>query len=207
VGVAAYAPGVDEDLPWSAWALEPRALDLLCDRVRAGRREVVECGSGVSTVLLARALRDAGGGRLSAIEHDPAWAATVRELLDRDGLGKVATVIEAPLVPHPLSRAACGWYDPRAAGRLPTSGIELLLVDGPPAAEPGLGEARYPALPALAERLAPAALVALDDVDRPGEATVLAAWERETGYRFDRVGGTRLALGSRRAAGDSRLVG
>ena len=188
---------MDETLPWSAWSLEPAACALLCDRVRAGYCEVVECGSGVSTVLLARALRDAGGGMLHSLEHDPAWAARVRGLLEREGLDGIATVIEAPLRPHPLARSRCGWYAGEALRRLPGSDIDLLLVDGPPASEPGLGEARYPALPALADRLATEAVVALDDVNRPGEAAVLAAWEAETPYRFDRVGGTRLALGSR----------
>lgn len=184
-------------LPWSAWSLERSALELLCAEVRAGRREIVECGSGVSTVLLARAARDTGG-RLYALEHDPGWAATVRGLLERERLDRIATVVRAPLRPHPLARARCGWYAADQLARLPASGIDLLLVDGPPAGEPGLGEARYPALPALAGRLAPDAIVALDDVDRPGEASVLAAWERETEYRFDRVDGIRLALGSLR---------
>jgi predicted O-methyltransferase YrrM len=200
----AYAARVDADLPWSDWSLEPASCDLLCDEVGAGRREVVECGSGVSTVLLARALRDAGGGRLHALEHDGNWSDTVRELLAREGLERIATVVVAPLGSHPLARAACGWYDGGAIEGLPRDGIDLLLVDGPPAAEPGLGEARYPALPALTDRLSAGALVALDDVDRPGETAVLAAWERETAFRFDRVGGTRLALGSRRAVGGIR---
>lgn len=191
-----------DDLPWSAWSLQPAACALLCERIRGGRREVVECGSGVSTVLLARALRDAGGGRLHALEHDPTWAATVRALLERERLGGVATVVEAPLGPHALARNGCGWYTADAVEELPRGGIDLLLVDGPPAGEPGLGEARYPALPALAARLAADALVALDDVDRPGEAAVLAAWEAETKYRLARAGGTRLALGSRVARGE-----
>lgn len=198
-----YPAVVDPDLPWSDWSLEPAAVDVLCARVRAGCREVVECGSGVSTVMLARALRDVGGGHLHSLEHDHAWAARVRELLDREDLERIAKLVEAPLRPHPLARSECGWYAAAELALLPDSGIDLLLVDGPPAGEPQLGEARYPALPALAARLAPDAVVALDDVDRPGEAAVLAAWERETEFRFDRVGGTRLALGSRPAFGDS----
>jgi predicted O-methyltransferase YrrM len=198
---------VTDDLPWSAWSLEPASCALLSDEVRAGRREVVECGSGVSTVMLARALREAGGGRLHALEHHPEWAARVRGLLARERLEEIATVFEAPLVAHPHARATCGWYDPTALDRLPATGVDLLLVDGPPAAEPGLGEARYPALPALADRLAPGAMVALDDVNRPGERAVLTAWEAETPYRFRRVGGTRLALGSRRAGGGDSASG
>ena len=43
-------------------------------------------------------------------------------------------MIEAPLRTHPAS--GVGWYDREALARLPAAGVELLLVDGPPAARP-----------------------------------------------------------------------
>jgi predicted O-methyltransferase YrrM len=191
----ASRPSSDE-LPWSDWALRPAALAALVSQLDGGRREIVECGSGVSTIVLARALR-ASEGRLHSLEHDPGWATFVRSWLEREGLERVATVIEAPLRPHPLALDGTGWYEQAALARLPRDGIELLLVDGPPAGEPGLGRSRYPALPALAERLVDGAMVVLDDVDRSGEAEVLAAWERETEFRFERLGEERIAIGRR----------
>ena len=72
-------------LPWSEWALRPAALAAVCNEiVIADRREVVELGSGVSTVVLGRLLGQRGG-RLSSVEHDPAWAGVVRGLLERTG--------------------------------------------------------------------------------------------------------------------------
>lgn len=183
-----------DGLPWSDWALRPEALAALVSELERGRREVVECGSGVSTIVLARALRDRGG-RLAALEHDPGWAAFVRSWLEREGLDQVAMLIEAPLRPHPLALDGLDWYEQAALALLPDDGIELLLVDGPPAGEPGLGKSRYPALPAMAERLAHDALVVLDDIDRPGETQVLAAWERETEFRFKRLTEERIAVG------------
>ena len=147
--------------------------------------------------MLGRALRK-GGGRLHSLEHDAGWAAFVRSWLEREGLEPIATVIEAPLRPHPLALDGADWYDAAAVARLPHDGIDLLLVDGPPAGEPGLGRSRYPALIALAERLADDAIVVLDDVDRPGEAEVLAAWERETEFGFERLAEERIAVGRRR---------
>ena len=156
--------------------------------------------------MLARALRE-GGGRLHSLEHDGGWATFVRSWLERERLEPVATVIEAPLRPHPLALDGADWYDAAALARLPDDGIDLLLVDGPPAGEPGLGRSRYPALGALADRLADDAIVVLDDVDRPGETEVLAAWERETEFRFERLAEERIAIGRREPAAGSAARG
>jgi predicted O-methyltransferase YrrM len=183
-------------LPWSAWALSPAALAALVAEVRGGRRIVVECGSGVSTIVLARALR-AAGGHVYSLEHDGRWAELVRSLLAREGLPDWASVIHAPLRPHPLAPRGTEWYAEDAVAELPAVGIDLLLVDGPPAGEPEVERRRYPALPALLSRLDPGALVVLDDAARPGETWVLDAWERESDYAFDRDGPGGIAIGRR----------
>jgi predicted O-methyltransferase YrrM len=186
----------DASLPWSEWALRPEALAILLAEIRAGRRNAVECGSGVSTIVLARALAQVGG-TLHALEHDAAWAECVRSLLRREGLDRVAPVVEAPLRHHPLAAEAGSWYDADALAELPADGVDLLLVDGPPAGEPRLASGRYPALPVLGERLAADALVVLDDIDRPGEVEVAQTWERETRFRFQHRPQQRIALGRR----------
>ena len=88
------------------------------------------------------------------------------------------------------------WYAQRALRSLPRR-IDLLLVDGPPAFEPEIELSRYPALPALAERLAPDATVVLDDIDRRGELRTLEAWERDHGFRFELRPAERIAVGRR----------
>jgi predicted O-methyltransferase YrrM len=197
---------VRDDLPWSDWALRPAALDRLLAEVDRGRRRIVECGSGVSTIALGRALRERGG-RIHALEHDPGWAAFVVAWLERERLDEIATVVEAPLRAHPLALDETEWYDLAALSRLPQSGIELLLIDGPPAGEPGLGRSRYPALPVLSDRLAEDGIVILDDIERPGEADVLSAWERETLFRFERLDSERIAVGRREPPAGSAARG
>jgi predicted O-methyltransferase YrrM len=165
-----------------------------CEVSFAERTSIVELGSGVSTVVLARLARQLGG-RIWAVEHHPGWAEWVRRQLDRDGLDEIATVIQAPLEPHPGAIDGAPWYAQDALSALPGSGIELLLVDGPPGYGDGMASSRFPALPVLGPRLAEGALVVLDDVDRPPEAAILDAWERETGYSFDRRPAERIAVG------------
>jgi Methyltransferase domain len=186
-------------LPWSEGAMSPAGLATVATEISfAERRCVVELGSGVSTVVLARLARQLRG-RIWAVEHHPGWAGWVRRQLDRDGLGAVATVIEAELVAHPRGLAGAPWYDERALGELPAEGIELLLVDGPPGYGEGMAGSRYPALPLLGERLAPGALAVLDDADRPAEREILDTWERDEGWAFDRRSAERIAVGRRKA--------
>ena len=162
-------------LPWSEWALRPAALAAVCNEiVLADRREVVELGSGVSTVVLGRLLGQRAG-RLSSVEHEPAWAGVVRGLLEADGLGDAVRLIEAPLEPHPLALDGAHWYSEAGLAALPDD-IDLLLVDGPPGNEAGIERSRHPALPVLGERLGRGAMVVLDDAERPGEQGVLENW-------------------------------
>lgn len=187
----------ERPLQLSGWALSPAALETILELIPEGGGIVVECGSGESTIAVARLLRARGAGRLLALEHHAGWATEVRRRLDDEELGDWAEVIDAPLVAHPLAPPGCEWYEPAALERLPER-IELLLVDGPPSTDAGHGRDRYPALPALADRLAAGAAVVLDDVERSGERWVVDRWERECSVAFTR--NAELAIGVVQAA-------
>ncbi len=185
--------------------MRPGGLVTVCnDIVLHNRHRVVELGGGVSTVLLARLLRQlwpTGDVRQVVVEHDPVWAGWVQSQLDREELGRRVAVVRAPLGPHPLGASGLHWYDDIAledgldrvlGGEL----IDLLVVDGPPADTSEKDLARYPALPVFASRLAPGATVVLDDVERPGEQEVLRRWEDEYPLAFERRSNTAgVALG------------
>ncbi|MGI9021102.1 MAG: class I SAM-dependent methyltransferase [Solirubrobacterales bacterium] len=184
-------------LPWSEGSMSPAGLATVATEISlAERRTILELGSGVSTIVLARLARELGG-RIWAVEHHPGWAGWVRRALERDGLSDIATVIDAPLAPHPAALEGAPWYSPQALQQAPAEGIELLLVDGPPGYGEGMERSRYPALPVLGDRLAPGALVVLDDAQRPGEAEILSAWEEAEGFAFDRRPAERIAIGRR----------
>jgi predicted O-methyltransferase YrrM len=171
--------------------MRPSGLVAVCnDIVHGARTSVVECGSGVSTVVLARLLRERGAGTLTALEHDAHWAEMVRDLLRREDLDGVARVVDAPLEGDPP------WYAEAALRELPAV-VDLLVVDGPPANAAGQGTRRAPALPRLAHRLADGATVVLDDIARAGEREVLDGWEARSGWRFKRDERAGIAVGRR----------
>ena len=78
------------------------------------------------------------------------------------------------------------WYDLSVLAD-EIAGFDLLFVDGP--VGDTAPQARYPALPALADRLTDDALVLLDDSNRGSEKQVIALWSAEThgGRRYEVV--------------------
>jgi hypothetical protein len=184
-------------LPWTEGALRPAALVAVLNEIAfAERQEIVELGAGVSTIVIGRLLAERGGA-LTTVEHDPDWAAIIRAQLEREGLEGVVELLDAPLEPHPQTWDGAPWYSPEVVPVLIGS-IELLLVDGPPGYGDGMAHSRYPALPSLADRMAPGGIVILDDADRKAEREIVERWSAELpewSFGIDEPIG--LALGSR----------
>ena len=156
------------------WAASPDLLLVLVNLVITGRPSlVVECGSGASTLWLALAMRKFKiDGRIIALDHDPVFGGKTRDLLARHDVADLAEVRDAPLESYDLAGESYSWYARRAWEDL--TGIELLFVDGPPAATGH--QARYPALPLLSGSLSPVATVVLDDLVVPDMQKVLRLW-------------------------------
>ncbi|HEX2114952.1 MAG TPA: class I SAM-dependent methyltransferase, partial [Alphaproteobacteria bacterium] len=161
--------------PTRNWAASPDFLSVLARHALEHLpRVVVECGSGVTTLVLARCMQLNGSGRVVSLDHDARFAEETRRNLDRHGLSDWAEVVYAPLEHHAIGDDAWNWYAKR---NLPGDAIDMLVVDGPPAP---LGEMiRYPAGPLLFPQLSSAATVFLDDADRAGERKVLEKWLKE----------------------------
>lgn len=163
---------VKEPLPaMRGWAVSPDFATLVVSAVRERRPNiVVEFGAGVSTLITGYCLTALGQGRLTSIEHDEAYAAQARDEIARHGLGRVVTVVHAPLADVAIEGRTYRWYE------LPElrDPIDLLIVDGPPATEDT--HARYPAVPLLIDRLYDGALILVDDGSREGEREIVSRW-------------------------------
>ena len=162
--------------PFTCWTITPREAHCLVSMTRDRKpRLVVECGSGLSTLLLGYAMKRFGAGRVISVEHDPIFAGRTRELVNAHGLADVVQVVQAELMTSTLRDKSWQWYD---TGRLPIDDpIDLLFVDGPPGHLQPLS--RYPAGPCLFDRLATRGLVVLDDALRDDEAVIVENWLKE----------------------------
>ena len=109
-----------------------------------GARTIVEFGTsfGISTLHLAAALRDNGGGRLITTEFEPSKVARARNNLDEGGLADLVEIREGDALKT-------------LAHDLPSQ-IDLLLLDG--------AKALYSDIASLVEdRLRPGALIVADN--------------------------------------------
>ncbi|WFP62933.1 MULTISPECIES: O-methyltransferase [unclassified Mesorhizobium] len=128
-------------------AVSPETGTLLYMLARStGARIIVEFGTsfGISTLYLAAALRDNGGGRLITTEFEPSKVTRAKANLAEGGLLDLVEIREGDAL-ETLSRD------------LPDR-IDLLLLDG--------AKALYPEILSLVEsRLRPGALVIADNAD------------------------------------------
>jgi hypothetical protein len=152
------------------WEASTSLLQVVWAQVHGTRGAILECGSGLTTIVLGVATR--GSGRfVRSLEHDPAWARRVTSALRRFRCHH-AQVFRVPL----KSFDTFDWYAIEPAG---VGGPFVLVVcDGPPGATRG---GRVGLLPCLGDQLAPGARIILDDAARPGEQAVVATWERNYG--------------------------
>lgn len=137
-----------KDVPLAVSRETGALLYMLARSTRA--RSIVEFGTsfGISTLHLAAALRDNGGGRLITSEFEPSKIARARQNLTEGGLVDLVEIREGDAL---LTLGT----------DLPES-IDLLLLDG--------AKGLYPAILSLVEpRLRPGALVVADNADHSPE--------------------------------------
>ena len=159
--------------PTRGWAASPDFLKLLAESIMSTRPEsVVEASSGVTTLTSAYCLKRIGGGRVTALEHDEAYAAKTQAMICEHGLQDFATVVHAPLSRQSVNGEDFAWYDPAAVSAIER--VDLLVVDGPPARTGPL--ARFPALPMFAGGLQENATILVDDGGRPPEQEMVRRW-------------------------------
>ena len=192
-------PGFERALPPTrGWAASPDFLWILARHALEHRPEtVVECGSGVSTLVLARCLQKNGSGRVVSLDHDAQFAEETRRNLARHGLSDWAQVIDAPLRAGEIGGRTFTWY---AREKVPDMDrIDMLVVDGPPT--PMDPMMRYPAGPLLLAKLAPGGALFMDDADRPEERRIVELWLAENpGLRAERMECEKGCVAMRREA-------
>lgn len=144
--------------PTRNWAASPDLLLTLAHLVRTHKPAlVVELGSGVSTLVVAKA----GAKKVVSIDNSEEYAAKTREILKEH---KVRGV-EIRVAELKAYNSATDWYDTAEIKDLKR--IDLLIVDGPPGSTNP--EARMPAYAEFIAKLSSKAIIVIDDVNREGE--------------------------------------
>ena len=152
-----------------SWSADVTYLSRVSQCSAASTGPILECGSGLSTLLLGM-MAARRGTEVWSMEHHPEWFDRVKKQLARHRLP--VNLVLAPLRDY----GAFTWYDP-PLDRLPDR-FALVICDGPPGDTPG---GRYGLAPIMKERLGPGTVILLDDADREEELAIIRKWQREMG--------------------------
>ena len=169
-----------------SFAASPDFLNLMIDLFAVHKPKlIVECGSGVSTLVNGYLLERVGAGKVVALEHHAGFGAISQTRIAEHGLEAFAEVRIAPLEKHQINGANWQWY--AASGWQDLTNIDFLIVDGPPDAIQH--KARYPALPLLWEKLSPNAVILVDDCVRATDRAAVEQWVKEySGFEVNWIG-------------------
>lgn len=174
-----------------SWKADAFFLHRIVDAIEGLRpAHVVELGSGASSLVIAKALDNVGGGRLASYDQHAPFVASMPGWLAEHGLS--ADFAHAPLAPGKPCWPGL-WYD---IATLPDR-IDLLVIDGPPWTVHPFARG---AADRLFDRIPVGGVVLLDDAARPGERMVARRWRRKwPGFRFelDRGGSKGTLVGVR----------
>jgi hypothetical protein len=159
-----------------SWSADISYLRAVCSVGMKCDTAILECGSGLTTLLLA-IFAGKRGIRVLSLEHLPKWRHHIVSTLFRFHLP--GEVVLSPL----RNEGEFDWYT------LPDSMppcIGLVICDGPPASTRG---GRVGVLPACRPFLRPGCVILMDDAERDGERNALQHWS-EMGAKVALVPGT-----------------
>jgi hypothetical protein len=167
------------------WALDAQTIILLWEILhREKPRLIVECGAGISTLVLARYAALAFSERdpcfIVSLEQDFETSRSVRLRLSSVSLDRFVNVVHSPLDPN-------GNYSldnfEKVLARIPRRSIDFLVIDGPA----GVTGCRLATLPMLLTHCKEGARWFLDDAFRDGEMRILKQWSRLIGIQVEGI--------------------
>lgn len=166
----------EKALPYTKdWSAAADFLQLIADHCLQAKPEtIIECSSGLSTLILARCCQLNKKGRVFSLENGDEYAKASTTQLDDFELAEFASVIHAPLKEVTINQQSYRWY---SLAKLADKPIDMLVIDGPP----GFIQhhSRYPAIPLLINRFSNECTVFLDDAARDDEKEIIKLWQAE----------------------------
>lgn len=163
--------------PLRGWAISPDfAIALYSLILERKIQNVLELGSGSSSLIVGYALQKLGRGKLISLDHDSNYAIASKQLVCNHQLEQYCQIHHAPLKSIEINGQNYKFYSLECLKQTNLK-FDLLIVDGPPSYTNPL--ARFPAVPLLYDYLADEAIVCLDDGDRKDEKLAVKKWLQE----------------------------
>jgi len=158
-------------------AASPDFIKLIVDIILQKKPKLVlELGSGVSSIFIAKALEKNNEGRLLSIENDKDFALKTQNRIIQEKLNNYTQIITAPLVKQEIHHNDYLWYDINFVNNF-NDKIDILIVDGPP--RKTNKNARYPAIPLLKKYFSKDIIIIVDDGNRSDDKNSTMKWVKE----------------------------
>lgn len=181
LGTRKFSPDLLAELVYGwgvSWSVQPEFLDGCLQEARVTDGPILECGSGLSTILLG-ALAQSRGIRMWSLENDGKHATRVQACLRKYRIDSV-TLCVAPL----RSFGDFDWYSLPQLQTLPPK-ISMVVCDGPTGNTRG---GRYGLVPVMMEKLRADCVVLLDDGARADEQAIAGRWAQLLGASPEIIG-------------------
>lgn len=181
LGVIAAPGKVISDLIYGwgneGWSASEEYLLSCLQFACASHGPILECGSGLTTILLG-VIAQSTGNSVWALEHDQMWYERVNKYIRK------FKILSVRLCFSPLKDFGdfCWYFAPLD---LMPDKFAMVVCDGPPGHTRG---GRYGLLPIMKQRLEPGAVILLDDAERDQEKAIAIRWADELGTTYRALG-------------------
>jgi predicted O-methyltransferase YrrM len=180
-----------DQLPITKSSMSFFAIAMILNDIHISNREtILEFGSGLSTILMARLInKNKLSCKIYSVEHDKNWFALLNTILKKENTIENVVSIYAPLTASKKSKNNLEWYNEETIlNSLPENILfDLVIIDGPPAHERSKSLSRYPALPFVNNKLKKSYSIYVDDASRNGEQEVINYWKEEYNFSFNLI--------------------
>src|SRR5262245_8997068 len=163
----------------TGYAAFPVFLSACVQHALSTNGAILECGSGLTTILLGL-IAKRQGRTVWSLEDSYDWGRRVNGVLKKNQI-ECVYVSMRPLKDF----GEFSWYDPPLK-EMPE--FSLVICDGPPSQTPG---GRYGLLPVMRNKLAKRTVILLDDAAREDERYVASRWAFEFGMKYELLGSDR----------------
>lgn len=156
------------------WVVLPDFIKYFVELVKISSiSDIVECGSGISTIIGGYLVKKKIIKHYISIEHDKNFLDITKEDLKKHGLENLVTLIYAPLKKINIDEKEWLWYD-MALIYSKINRIDVLLVDGPPGHIQK--NSRFPASIMLKKFFHNNTIIVMDDSNRDDEQEIINQW-------------------------------
>lgn len=161
-------------------ALRPFCMAYILNEIIINKRKsIIEFGSGISTILIARLIKENElPVSFVSVEHNIEWIEVLKKQLEKENLTDFAKIEYINLVDQNTEFGNILSYDSqRILNIVGDSKYDLIIVDGPPANTREIRYSRYPVFLNLINNLSNDYCLIIDDANRKGEKEIINTYK------------------------------